>query len=67
MQEMNKAKISMSLVGRQRGEGGQAPSTHPEEERLHEMSRSHQTGAGDTWVPFWESSPGLEFDRLTAP
>lgn len=44
MQETNKAKISMSLVGRQRGER----SSHrflprpSEEGQLAEMSRSHQ-------------------------
>lgn len=49
------------------GRGSSAPPTCPEQEWLHEMSRSHRTGARDTWVPLLKSSPGLEFDRLTAP
>lgn len=67
MQEINKAKISMSLVGRQQGEGDQPPPTQPEEEWLHELTGSHQTGARDAWVPFLESSPDLEFHRLIVP
>lgn len=56
MQEINKAKISMSLVERQRGEGGQAFPTHPEEERLHEMSRNHQTGVWTPGSPSWKAA-----------
>lgn len=51
MQEINKAKISMSLVGRQGGEGDQPLPACPEEEWLPEKSRSHPERARDTGSP----------------
>lgn len=69
MQDTNKAKISMSLVGRQRGErSSHSLLPRPSEEvQLAEMSRSHQDKSSGHWAPFLERSPGVEFGKPSIP
>lgn len=69
MQETNKAKISMSLVGRQRGERSRHSFLpgNSEEGQLAEMCRSHQDKSSGHPGPLLERSPGLELVKPILP
>lgn len=68
MQETNKAKISMSLVWRQRGERSSHSSRpRPTRDELQDEMTSNPAGAQHICVLFLERNSGLDFGKPITP